>query len=186
MMTTSGKVFREVEQNCWCIDTRLAEMDAGGIDVQVLSTVPVMFNYAINDEHALHIARFLNDHLADCVKRAPERFVALGSVPLQNPTAACTEMLRCRYELGFPGVQIGSHVNDWNLDAKELEPFWEVISLKSRPTFSFHVISTIIDSNEMHRVLPVNRLRRNTHAACSCIRGTCSATAASEITGSLG
>ena len=45
---------------------------------------------------------------------------------MQAPALAVQEMTRCVEELKFPGVQIGSHINDWNLDAKELTYFWEV------------------------------------------------------------
>ena len=45
---------------------------------------------------------------------------------MQNPAFAVKEMKRCVKELKFPGVQIGSHINDWNLDAEELACFWEV------------------------------------------------------------
>lgn len=56
--------------------------------------------------------------------RYPKRFIALGTVPMNDPSAAAIELERCVKELKMPGVQIGSHVNDWNLDAPEIDPFW--------------------------------------------------------------
>ena len=58
--------------------------------------------------------------------RHPKRFVGLGNVPMQDPSLAAAEMRRCVQEYNFSGVQIGSHINNWNLDAPELLPFWKV------------------------------------------------------------
>jgi aminocarboxymuconate-semialdehyde decarboxylase len=63
--------------------------------------------------------------MAETVARNPKRFVGLGTVPLQDPALAIQEMERCMQELGFSGIEIGSHVNDWNLNAPELFPFFE-------------------------------------------------------------
>lgn len=120
-MVRDGKFFRRVEENCWNLEVRLKEMNATGVDVQVLSTVPVMFSYWAKPEDTLDLCRILNDDLARTVSKHPTRFVGLGTLPMQAPELAIQEMKRCRHELGFPGVQIGSHVNDWNLDAPELD-----------------------------------------------------------------
>lgn len=45
---------------------------------------------------------------------------------MQAPELAAEEIKRVRSELGMPGIQIGSHVGDWNLDARELDPIWKV------------------------------------------------------------
>src|SRR4029078_3196657 len=62
------------------------------------------------------VARFLNDHLAGVVAGAPRRFVGLGTLPMQAPALAVRELERCIKTLGLAGVQIGTHVNDWNLN----------------------------------------------------------------------
>ena len=93
--------------------------------VQVLSTVPVMFSYWIpQPRHALEVARFLNDHLASVCAAHPRRFVGLGTLPLRAPDLAARELNRCVRDLGFAGVQIGSHAGDWNLDRAELFPIF--------------------------------------------------------------
>jgi aminocarboxymuconate-semialdehyde decarboxylase len=92
-----------------------------------------MFNYWAKPEHTLDLAKYLNDHIAQVVTENPKRFigkktivdvsqtkpsfVALGTLPMQAPELAAQELRRCISELGLKGVQIGSHVNDWNLDA---------------------------------------------------------------------
>ena len=45
---------------------------------------------------------------------------------MQDPTYAVEEMTRCVQDLGFKGIQIGTHINDWNLDEKKLYPIWKV------------------------------------------------------------
>ncbi|MEZ4422305.1 MAG: amidohydrolase family protein [Gemmatimonadota bacterium] len=117
--------FREVGANTWDPGVRLGECDRDGVRVQVLSTVPVMFSYWAKPRDTLDLSRLLNDHLAGVVAEHPTRFTALGTLPMQAPELAAQELERCVKELGFPGVQIGSHVNDWNLDEPALLPFYE-------------------------------------------------------------
>jgi aminocarboxymuconate-semialdehyde decarboxylase len=121
-MMIDDRLFRVVQQNCWDPVCRLAECDRHGVTLQVLSTVPVMFSYWAQPQHALDLARLLNDHIAEVVRAYPGRFAGLGTLPLQAPDLAVRELERCIRELGLPGVEIGSHVNDWNLDAEELFP----------------------------------------------------------------
>ncbi len=124
MMKDDGTFFREIQDNCWDGNKRLSECSQHGIDVQVLSTVPVLFNYWTKPEHGLEISRFLNDHIAEVTAKNPKHFVGLGTVPLQSPELAARELERCVKDLGFAGVQIGSHVNDWNLNDPELFTFY--------------------------------------------------------------
>jgi aminocarboxymuconate-semialdehyde decarboxylase len=93
--------------------------------MQVLSTIPVLFNYSCeNIQDAVEISRELNDHISSICRQYPTRFIGLGTIPLQAPNLAIDELRRCVNELGLKGVQIGTHVNDWNLDDEELDQFW--------------------------------------------------------------
>jgi aminocarboxymuconate-semialdehyde decarboxylase len=123
-MMMDDKFFREIQDNCWDPDKRIQECNHHHIDVQVLSTIPVMFSYWAKPMDVLDLSMFLNDHLADIVNRYPKRFVGLGTVPLQHPELAIKELERCM-KIGLKGVQIGSHVNEWNLNAPELFPFFQ-------------------------------------------------------------
>ena len=124
-MVIDGKVFREVQENCWNPQIRLAECDRLRVDRQVLSTVPVMFSYWARPVDTYDLAQILNDHIAAVVATYPDRFSGLGTVPLQAPELAIREMERCVRELGLCGVEIGSHVNQWNLCDPYLFPFFE-------------------------------------------------------------
>lgn len=119
-MMIDGKFFREIQRNCWDAAQRLKECDEHNIDLQVLSTIPVLFSYWAQPKDAYDVSRFLNDHVADIVRKFPERFIGLGTLPMQDPQLAIREMHRCAETLGLAGIEIGSHINEWNLNAKEL------------------------------------------------------------------
>jgi len=123
-MMIDGKFFRTIEENCWSPRHRIDDCERQGVAVQVISTVPVMFSYWARPADGADLSRLLNDHIAEVVREHPKRFVGLGTVPLQDPALAIEELRRCMGELGLAGVQIGSHVNDWNLSASELFPFF--------------------------------------------------------------
>jgi aminocarboxymuconate-semialdehyde decarboxylase len=124
-MIVNGSLFREIDRNSWDVEARLAECDAAGVDVQVLSTVPVMFSYWAEPDPALELARRLNDHIAGVVAAHPRRFIGLGTLPMQSPDLAIRELERCVQVLGLSGVEIGSNVNGANLDSPELFPIFE-------------------------------------------------------------
>jgi aminocarboxymuconate-semialdehyde decarboxylase len=124
-MMIDDQFFREIGDNTWDPATRIKDCDADGVNVQVLSTVPVMFSYWAKPEDTLDLSRRLNDHIASVVERYPTRFAGLGTIPMQSTDLAIGELERCVRELGLPGVQIGSHVNAWNLDHADLFPIFE-------------------------------------------------------------
>lgn len=110
-----GRFFREVWPNAFDPEVRIAEYAEHGVQVQVVSTVPVLFSYWAPGESALELARYLNDHIAGVAQEHPKNIIPLATVPLQAPDLAIAEMERCKTELNIPGIQIGSHVNEWNL-----------------------------------------------------------------------
>lgn len=124
-MLVDGKFFREIESNCWDPVRRMAEYDLHDCQVQVLSTVPVMFSYWAKPADTLDLARILNDHIAGVVSDYPKRFVGLGTIPMQDADLAIRELERCVKQLKMPGVQIGSNVNGRNLDDPLLFPIFQ-------------------------------------------------------------
>lgn len=119
-----GKFFREIWPNTWDPELRIEEYARFGVQAQVISTVPVLFSYWAKPNQALDLHEHLNNHKAEICRSYPRHFAGLGTVPLQSPRLAIQEMERCVEQLGLSGVQIGSHVNEWNLDAAELFDFF--------------------------------------------------------------
>lgn len=124
-MIKGDRVFREIEHNCWDAEVRIQEMEDTGVSVQVLSTIPVLFNYWAKPEHALESARFFNDHIAEAVDRFPERYIGLGTLPMQDMELAIQELERCVSSLKMPGIEIGSNINGRNLSDPLFFPLWE-------------------------------------------------------------
>lgn len=125
MMRDDGKFFRTIADNCWDPDRRIEEMEAAGVGMQVLSTVPVMFSYWTRPADGHDLSRFLNDHIAGVVRDHPARFAGLGTLPLQAPDLSAKELARCVRDLGLAGVQIGSHVGEVNLSDPALFPVFQ-------------------------------------------------------------
>ncbi len=125
MLKKDGAAFRKVDCNCWNHHKRIQECDSDNVDVQVLSTIPVLFSYWAKDNEGLILSMFLNNHIAESVKGEPNRFIGLGTVPMQNPNMAINEMDRIVNELKLPGIEIGSNVNGENLSEEKFHPIFE-------------------------------------------------------------
>lgn len=109
------------------VDERLADMDAMGVDVQVISISPYQLFYWAQGDLGTKAFRLINDDLAELVRGHPGRFVGLGAVPLQETAAAVEELRRCATELGIPGVEISTHIEGEELSSPRLEPFWDAV-----------------------------------------------------------
>ena len=124
-MMKGDKLFREVEENCFDPVVRIKEMEETAVTMQVLSTIPVLFNYWAKPADGHETSRFFNDHIADTVSREPEKFIGIGTVPLQDVELAIAEMERCVHELKMPGLEIGSNINGMNLGDPSFFPFYK-------------------------------------------------------------
>ena len=108
-------------------ELRLKDMDAMGVDIQVISpSILQQCTYFAEPEEALKMERLGNDRVAEAVSRHPNRLVGLGSVPMQDAALAAQELERCVRDLKLKGVIISSHVNGTELGDVRLKPFWTV------------------------------------------------------------
>lgn len=126
-MMKGDNLFRVVGENCIKEDVRIKEMDETEVTIQVLSTIPVLFNYWAKAADGLETSRFFNDHIAETVSKNSKRFVGLGTVPLQDVDLAIKETERCVKELKMPALEIGSNINGENLSEKKFFPFYEAV-----------------------------------------------------------
>ena len=120
----SGKVYRTVADGCWSVPRRIEAMGAMGVARQAISPMPELLSYWLPLDDAKVLIRYLNDEIARMMSLAPERFVGLGAVPLQDPDSALHELEHCVRTLKFAGVEIASHVNGTSIGDPRFEPFF--------------------------------------------------------------
>lgn len=129
------EVFRRVKPALWDMQARLAELDAAGVDMQVISPVPVTLSMWAEGKDAAEFLRRQNDLFAEAMSASGGRLRGLGAVPLQDVDAAITEMLRVKQELRLDGVEIGTRIGDLELDAPVLRPFFAAAQEAGVPLF---------------------------------------------------
>ena len=101
------------------IALRLKDMDGMGIDIQAVSPAPHQTYYWTDPGMGAELSRAVNERLAEIVAQHPDRFVALGTVPLQDSSLAIAELEHCVRKLGMRGVEINPSVKGMDLtDAK--------------------------------------------------------------------
>jgi aminocarboxymuconate-semialdehyde decarboxylase len=124
-MLGSTTTFRKVRAPLWDLDARLAELDAHGVALQVLSPTPIMLTYWAEPKLAVQFAQAVNDSLAAQVADSGGRLAGLGTVPLQDGVLAAEELRRAVLELGLAGVEIGTTAGGLELDDPEFVPFFD-------------------------------------------------------------
>jgi len=105
-------------------EVRIRDMDAMGIDVQAIAIAPPQYYYWTDPDLGARLSSMQNDRLAEIVAAHPERFVALGTLPLQDVDVALRELERVTGDLGFRGLEICTNVNGVDLDDERFAPFF--------------------------------------------------------------
>lgn len=123
-MMRGNQFFREIKENCWNPDLRVDEYQQYHTRVQVVCTIPVMFAYWAKPRDGHDVARYLNDHLAQLAAEYPQQYVGLGTLPMQDTELALKELQRCK-KIGLRGIQIGSNINNENLNEDRFFPIFE-------------------------------------------------------------
>lgn len=131
-------------------ETRLAEMDRLGVDVQVVSVEPQMYCYEADADAAASIHRECNDELRELIAARPDRFRGLAVVPLQDTRAAIEELDRAMNVCGCSGVMIGDHVRGVMYDDPRFRPFWKAAE-EMRALVFLHQASPTLVSTRIDR-----------------------------------
>ncbi len=116
------------------VDLRLENMQAAGIDFQVLSPNPLTYFHHIEPNLAIDYCSRHNNELAALVAQHPTRLAALASLPMQSPEAACDELERAVNELGMLGAYIGAET-PLGLDSEEFDDFYALACKLNVPLF---------------------------------------------------
>ncbi|MGH8673942.1 MAG: amidohydrolase family protein [Burkholderiales bacterium] len=131
----SGKVYRTVSDGSWSVPRRIEAMNEMRMARQVISPMPELLSYWLPLEDAQVLIRYLNDEIAAMIARASDRLIGLGAVPLQDVEAAIRELDYVVSTLGFPGVEIASHVNGVSIGDPRFEPFFAAVKQRGAAVF---------------------------------------------------
>ena len=109
------------------LTARLADMDAMGVDMQVISLSPTQYSYTVDDrDMASAVTMVVNDQIAATCAAHPDRLAGLGTISLQYPDLAATQLYRAVRDQGLHGVEISSHVNGINISDRRFDAFWSM------------------------------------------------------------
>lgn len=123
-MMRGNQFFREIQENAWDAEVRINDYAKFNTQVQVVCTVPVMFSYWAKPLDCLDVSKYLNDDLAELVLKYPKNYLGLATIPMQDTELAIQELERSK-KIGLSGIQIGSNINEMNLNEDRFFPIFE-------------------------------------------------------------
>ena len=109
------------------LEERLKDMDRMNVDIQAVAVSVYQYYYWADTDVGVRVARVINEELAEATSKHAGRFSPLGTVPLQDTEAAIAELRYCVEELGFKGLEIGTHVDGEEIASPRLDPFWSEV-----------------------------------------------------------
>ena len=104
------------------LDVRIADMDAMGVDMQAVAIAVYQYYYWADAELGAKVSRMMNEEFVESTARYGDRFVPLGTVPLQDTEAAVQELRYLVQELGMRGIEIGTHVEGEEISSPPARP----------------------------------------------------------------
>jgi aminocarboxymuconate-semialdehyde decarboxylase len=116
------------------VEMRLEAMERVGIDRQLLSPNPLTFFGGIEADVAVNFAVAANDAMADLVRGHPGRLFGSAAIPLQDPDAACAELVRSVNDLGLRGAYVGTDYG-FSFDDARLDDFYRTAVELDVPIF---------------------------------------------------
>jgi aminocarboxymuconate-semialdehyde decarboxylase len=123
-LDVAGVVYRPFPRGGFDLARRLHDMDAMGVDVQVLSATPQTYLYNQDASLGTTTAAIQNDQIGKLVKQNPQRFMGIATLPMQAPEKAADELKRAMTKLGLRGTMFASNIMGKNLDDPSFEPVW--------------------------------------------------------------
>ena len=117
-------------------EQRLADMDAEGTDVQVVSIHTPLFPYHWETDQAIQASQEVNDEIAGMTRQWPDRFAGLATLPVQDVDAAIAELERAVKVLGLKGAELDMVVNGQNWDEPHFLPLFKAAEELEAPCCS--------------------------------------------------
>ncbi len=125
ILEIAGVTQKPFPREAWDLELRLQDMDKSHVDIQLLSNTPQSFLYDQEASLGAACAEIQNDQIASLVRKHPDRFLGLATLPMQAPERAAQELRRAMGSLGLLGFHLASNIQGRNLDDPDLEPVWE-------------------------------------------------------------
>lgn len=125
VLRIAGIVQKPFPRSAWDLERRFQELDAWGVDLQVVANVPHTFLYESEASLTNELSIMQNDAISAFVAANPKRFAGLATLPMQAPKLAAVELRRAMKERGLKGFHLGSNIGGKNLDEPDLDEVWE-------------------------------------------------------------
>jgi aminocarboxymuconate-semialdehyde decarboxylase len=164
----NGYTFLWEREDMFDVDARLRKMDALGIDMRVLSlSTPNVYEW--QGARQVEMTRYMNDVTAALVRKHPDRFAGLGSLPLDDIKEALNELDRITGELDLCGVMIGSNVAGLPVNHPKFEPVWARLDALRLPVFEHPMFPANTQQEEFEMPLRIGFVFDTTAAAARLI-----------------
>ena len=165
LLETDRMQFKAIEA-FYSAERRLEELERSGVDVEVVSPMPPLLDYALSGAQGLDLARRVNEFIASLCEVDPRRLRGMAMVPMQAPELACAELARVQ-DLGLVAVEIASNVAGRALHGEEYEEFWSEAERLEMPIF-IHAMPADFGARLPQGLIPIAAFAVGTDALLAC------------------